>query len=566
MRLRRRPSAALIIAAVWSVYGVASLHRHGLTSDEPALFHAGDRTLFWLTHPRTPDALAFDGPEPAGFSTPFRRFPDHNDPMHYPVLTGVLAAFTSAIFHRGLGWMDAIDGHHLALVLLQALGLYLHCRLASRLFGRVAGIAGTIALALYPSAVGHAFNNPKDWPCALFGGLAALAAGIGFVENRGKPLLAAGALLGVALSCKLNAVITLAAIAAAAPVAYLLLYHRRKRPSGDLLAGALAMPYIAGGLFFICWPWLYQGKGKGIATYWQRLNEYISFMLNFGTGDRAWWTAYPLKAILFMTPPVVLLAAVAGVALAWRRGREHVAVVALLLLALFIPVLRIAAPRSNFYDANRHFIDYVVPLCTLAGVGVGHAADWLRRQLQAAPQALAQRVRWLLGATAAVAIGVLAWPVLEYRPHEAAYFNQLVGGLGGAQRVALFMQPQPYGDRTNGTEGDYWWASMREAVETARAVAPDAPMAVCGGAWDLLPATAQAARWTGTDDPAAVVYVCPREAPRFCPFATVRDLESRRPILHRVERGGGLVWELLGPMTGARFASRTPENVYTRAR
>jgi hypothetical protein len=562
-RFRWRPSAALIIAATWLVYGVASLHRHGITSDEPALYHAGDRTLFWLTNPGLKDALAFDGPEPPAFASAFRRFPDHRDPMHYPVLTGFLAAITSEVFHKRLGWLDPTDGHHLALVLLHALGLYLFCRLATRLCGPLAGIAGTVALALYPSAVGHAFNNPKDWPCALYSGLATLAAGAGFVENRGRPMLAAGVLFGVALSCKLNAAIAMVAVVAAAPIAYLLLYHRRQRVSRGLLAGALALPYIAVGLFFLLWPWLYQGKG--IAAHWQHLNEYMSFMLNYGSGDRDWWTAYPLRALLYMSPPAVLVAAAAGIAMAARHGRGRLAVVALLLLALWIPVLRIAAPRSNFYDANRHFIEYIPPLCMLAGLGVAHLAAWLRCRLQALPESLARRSSWLLAAPAALAVAALAWPILEYRPHEAAYFNNLVGGLGGAQRIGLFKLPQPYGDRTNGTEADYWWSSMREGIARARAIDPNAPVAVCGGAADMLPTTDPVPRWTGMDDPTALVYVCPREAPRFCPFATVRELEGKRPILHRVERGGGLVWELLGPVTGVRFASRTPENVYTRA-
>jgi hypothetical protein len=62
---------------------------------------------------------------------------------------------------------------------------------------------------------------------------------------------------------------------------------------------------------------------------------------------------------------------------------------------------------------------------------------------------------------------------------------------------------------------------------------------------------------------AALVFVCPREI--FCPWTMVRDMESKRPILKRVERGGGLVWELLGPETGASFTPRSPENAYTRA-
>jgi hypothetical protein len=562
-RFRRPPSVAAIIALIWIVYAGVNMHRHGVSSDEPALFYAGDRTFFWLTHPHTPNALAFGDrePDPPGFSSAFQRFPDWNDPAHYPVLTGVLMAVTTEIFHKRLHWLGATDGHHLALVLLHALGLYLTCRLATRLFGRAAAIAGTVALALYPSAVGHAFNNPKDWPCALFAGAAALAAAIGFVENKGRALVWAGLLLGLALSCKLNAAITLIAILTSTPIAYFLLYFHRRAISRGLTGGFLAMPYMTVGVFLIAWPWLYQGKN--MATYWRHLSDYMIFMLDYGAGERTVWSAYPLKAIIYMSPPLVLVCAALGVALAWRQGRNHVTAVVVLLLVMWIPVLRIAAPKTNFYDANRHYIEYIPPLCMLAGVGAVGAVRWLLELLRRWRPRLARFMPWATGGAAAIAMVFLLWPIVEYRPHETAYFNMFIGGLGGAQRRALFKTEAPHDSRANGTEGDYWWSSEREAVRLARETDPSAPIALCGGASQLIPSTIQPApRFVGTDDPKALVYVCVREL--FCSFSTVRQLESKRPIIRRVERGGGLVWELLGPETGAHYTVLTPESAYSR--
>jgi hypothetical protein len=571
-RLLRSPHAlGLVIVACWVVYGIAGLGRHGPTSDEPALYYAGDRTLYWLLHPGAPGALDLDGPEPPNFSTPFLRFPARDDPMHYPVLPSFIAAVTSAIFHDRLGWLDVTDGHHLGLVLLQGLSLWLFCRWMTRLAGPIAGIAATVALAFYPSGVAHAFSNPKDWPCAQFSGLTVIAAGVGALENRGGPLLWAGVFLGLALACKMNAVFALTALLVWAPVAYLLLYRRRKPPSVGMVAGALSIPYIGLPLFFVLWPWLHHGHG--IATWWAHLNGYVSFMLSNGSSDRRWFTAYPVRAIFFMTPPTVTVAATAGVALSWRHGRERVAVVSLLLLGGGLGAARLAAPGSNFWDANRHFLEYVPALCALAGLGVAEIVPLLQRALDEIPtrflpragSGLRPRLRPILLGTAALAgVGALAWPIVEYWPHEGTYFNVLAGGLGGAQRSGLLFLPLPFGDRTNGTEGDYWWSSLREGVRTARAIGRGAPIALCGpSAWTLPVEKRDGPTFTGASNPSALVYVCPRDP--FCPWRKVRELETKRRVLRRVERGGGLVWELLGPATGGPpIVPVTPENFYTR--
>jgi hypothetical protein len=564
--------APALIALAWLVYGLAGLHAHGTTSDEPSLFYAGDRTLFWLLHPRAPHALDFAGPEPAGFTTDYERFPTWDDPMHYPVLPSLIGAVTSAIVHDGLGWLDVVDGHHLGLVLLNVLAIWLFGRWAMRLLGTTAGVAATLALALYPSGVGHAFNNPKDWPSAMFTGIALLAAATGAIENRGGPMLWAGLFLGLSLSCKLNGVFCLVAIGLWAPLAYLLLYRKRRpeprAPSVGLVGGTLLIPYVSGAVFIALWPWLY--TGRGLADLLPRLTEYLGFMLSYGTNQRTWWTLYPWRTLFFMTPPLVLAAALVAIGRARRAGQERIATVVLMLIAGAFPLMRAAAPGSNFYDANRHFLEYAPPLCALAGLGAAELAALLPRLAALLPPRAARLRPHLPAAAALLAVAALIWPVAAYRPYETTYFNAFIGGLGGAQRHALFYLPtyKSLTNGANGTEGDYWWSATRAGVEAAHALDPRAPIALCGSSTVLLPRAlrgpASGIRFTSRDDRDALVFVSPREGPLFCAWRIVRDLESRRPVLERVERGGGLVWEILGPDTGTRFSPPTPENRYMR--
>ena len=137
----------------------------------------------------------------------------------------------------------------------------------------------------------------------------------------------------------------------------------------------------------------------------------------------------------------------------------------------------------------------------------------------------------------------------DHARFEATYFNVLVGGLGGAQRRALFTMAPPHDQRVLGTEGDYWYSSVSEASdELATLVPPGGSIGLCGP-----PVPQMDMQWHGPGpthryappEQADYVYVTPRGL--FCDWTAVRALESNRPIVHRVERGGGLIYEILGP-------------------
>jgi hypothetical protein len=552
-------AAALAICVLAAAMGLAQMSHYGVTIDSPSLFYAGDRTLFWILSPHVPGALDFQGREPPGFKTAFERHPEERDPLHYPVLTGLLAATTSRVFHERLGLVDAVDGHHMALVLLHALALFLYALYASRLLGPVAGISATVILALFPSALGHSFNNAKDWPCAQFYGLAVLAAGVGIVEGRARHLLASALLVGLALSAKLNGIFVLPTILLWTPIAYLLLYRRIRPVSAPLVGAYLLAPYVAGLVFFALWPWLYYGR---LPDWWRHIHWYVVFMVDYGVGDRSTWTAHPIECLAFMTPPLVLALALGYALVGWKGGRERVAVHALLLVWLLLPLVRISAPHSRFYDANRHFIEYVPALSAMAGGGLALVHRWLRGRLPV------PRGRWALAGGAALGVLGLLWPVVEYHPYETTYFNAFAGGLGRAQRLGLFLTT-PSEDRLNGTEGDYWYSSLRAGLRDLEALSPGGrTVGLCGprspqGRADLR--AGSPLRFLDGDEATVVadlVYAAPR--PRECGWNDVRDIEVARPLLRRVERGGGLVYEVFGPRDGRTHPLVSGPTAYDR--
>ncbi|HVP61186.1 MAG TPA: glycosyltransferase family 39 protein [Myxococcaceae bacterium] len=559
-----------LVAAAYLMFALPLLPLHGVTYDAPALYYAGDRTLFFLTHPGVPGALSFASrQEPPGFHSFFSRDDEWEDPMRYPVLPGLLAAVVSVLVHDGLGLLDPAAAHHLGLVLLNALALWLFALYAIRFLGQRAGAFAAVALMLFPSAFGHAFNNPKDWPCAMFYGLAVLAAGEGLVSGRGRDILAAGLFAGISLAAKLNGVFVLVTLALWAPVIW---FSRiRRAPQAEkyrLAAACLAAPYIAGFVFVASWPWIWNAPPAGIV---ERMSRYLSFMAAYGVSARDSWTWHPLKCLVFMTPPVVLLAsAVALVAWVRRRDPEATVRVALLVSWVAVPYLRSMVPRSNFYDANRHFIEYVPGLCALAGWGFAELIERVERAARRSSGALARPSAGavLRASICGVAGGSMLVPLLRYAPFETAYFNVLTGGLGGAQARALFRMPPPTDPRSDGTEGDYWYQSLRVAfIEAARRVPTPATIALCNapevlGQANLTGQAFRPVRFNSLEGQAApIVWISPREGG--CGWRQVRALESERPVLLRVERGGGLIYELLGPRSDRRLEPVSAGNAYT---
>jgi len=549
--------ASLAIAIAAGLFCGASLQHYGITSDSPSLFYSGERHLFWLGHLGQPGALdlASTDHEPAGFHAEFQRFPDINDPVHYPVFPGFVAAVTSWLVHTRLGWLNQIDGHHLGLVLLQSVLLFLFGLWACRLLGRGAGIIATLTVALYPTVIGHAPNNAKDLPCAMLYGLALMATGVGVIEEKWKHLVAAGVFVGFGLAAKLNAAFVFPTVLLWSPLAWLALHRRQKPIQRSVLTAWLCAPVIAFVVFFVTWPWLWYG---GPRDWYAHLHEYVRFMGSFGASGRNLPTLFPIKALLFMTPPLALAAGLLYLALGWRGSRADLSRWSLLSLWLLLPIARIAAPHSNFYDANRHFLEYAPAICAMAGAGAMLLFDHVGRRLTPLG----------LGAAALIGVGSLVWPVASYHPYETTYFNFLIGGLGGAQQKALFQIGPPQDIRVNGTEGDYWFSSARDGFRELRTLNPqNAPVAICGpGRGHALFNVIDDPRFTFIEvqekgfDAAPLLYASPRET--LCWWRQVRRWESERPVVMRVERGGGLVWEILGPKDGQKHTPPSPRTQY----
>jgi Dolichyl-phosphate-mannose-protein mannosyltransferase len=529
--LSRWGSAAIAIS--WFVFGALNVGRYGISIDTPALFYSGDRTLYWLEHPATPKVLDLGGSDPAGFASPYGRVPAFDDPFHYPVFPSFLAAVSAKLFHGELHWLSDIDARNLGLVGLHCVGLWLFGLYACALFGPRVGLASALALALYPSAIGNAFSNPKDWPSALYYGVALLAGGLALERRSPRTLLACGALFGLSLSSKLNGAFGLATFFLWTPLAYALLIRRRHPITPGLLTAFFALPYVALGVFILSWPWLW--TGPSISDLITRTGDYFTFLANFGMGGRTTWTSYPLRCLIGYTPPVLLGLATLGLVFAPKGAPKTLARWLLVLLWFGIVLIRIAAPHSNFYDGNRHFLEYIPALAVLVGLGF----DWCVRILSRP-----QMATWLAPAFGAACLAAALVPLLAYHPYEVAYFSPLVHGLGGAQRTSLLYEGPPQDWRVAQTEGDYWFSGVRDAIsDLKKVIKPRDTVGLCGP-WTTQfdPAWPEPGRPHLADADSATWVIAEYRA-----CDSLQALERKRPLVFRVSREGGLIYEILGP-------------------
>jgi hypothetical protein len=532
---------AALISAAWLIGALGALRHYGVAIDAPALFYAGDRDLFGWTHPKQRDAFDLSAPDPEGFKSLYTRAPAWDDPMHYPAFPGIIAAVANDVFHEHLGWLDDLDAHHLGLVFLHTAGLFLFTLYACLLLGPWAGGCAGVFLALFPTAVGHAFNNPKDWPCALYYGAGMLAFGWAMVTASARQTWIAAVLFGVSMSAKANTAFALVSIVAFAPLGWLVLYHRHRRMPLRFVAAFLTAPFVTFGVFFWLWPWMHQGPAS---TWVHHLHDYVKFIAGFGHGARATWTLYPFKAVGVQTPPLVLGCAVLYALTGWiTRSRLGFSVYCLHLCWMGVILGRIAMPHSNFYDATRHFLEYVPAMCSMAGAGAASMLRMLQRLW-------GRRIpRAAVVGLAAAGVASLMLPIVRYHPYEVSYFNFLSGGLGRAQKNHIFSVPPPQDGRVVDTEGDYWYSSVRMADrDLSYIMRPGQTVAWCGiYPWQLTldwPLRAPQPRWAPIKDADYLIVVN-----RGCEAldADLKGPNPSRPLVIDERRGGGLIYRIYGP-------------------
>jgi len=318
-------------------------------------------------------------------------------------------------------------------------------------YGWVAAATGVGSLVTMPSVFAHAQLLTLDVPCAAMSFLATLA----FVRTTESPrwgwFLALGALLGLAIGCKLNAFFVPLVL-----VVWWAMFHRK-----HFGRYALACLVVAPAVFILTWPALWRDTIPKLSDYVAfHLGHYpipVSYFGRVYVDPPAPWH-YPFVMTAITTPPVVILLWALGLSRSIvERGRDRVVV--LFLMSAAVQMLVVALPSVPKYNGVRLFVSAFPYLCAVGGIGLAWAMDSIGRRAGASPGRAMLRpdgpvfrlIPFLLLVPSILGIA-------EVYPFEMSYYSPLVGGTPGAVKL--------------GFEPTYWGESYGAATQWLFAKAP----------------------------------------------------------------------------------------------
>jgi hypothetical protein len=349
---------------------------------------------------------------------------------------------------------------HLLNALVGLIGAVGAWKLANVLGGPRAALLAATLLLVMPTWYGHMFNNPKDIPFA-----AAMTWTLYYMARLGDELpsprwssivklgLAAGLTMGMRvggvlvffyLAVMLASVLVLQARATGLAPAM----REALRLGGLAVLPAFAIAY---GVMLICWPWAQQDPIHNPLNA-LRLFSHIKWdinvlfegrlvnSLNLPADYLPVYIAVKLPEIvlilLLLALPVSLGAFLVSKATAagWIRPGY-----VLLFTAIAFPFAHFVILRPVTYDCARHFLFVLPPIAVAAGLVANRLLEHARTPL----------VRGAMAAGLTAGIGAQVATMVSLHPHEYVYYNELVGGVKGAE---------------DQYELDYWGNSYAEAV------------------------------------------------------------------------------------------------------
>lgn len=352
---------------------------------------------------------------------------------------------------------------HLLNALVGLIGVFGAYRIGSFLGGPRAGFWSALLLLAMPSWYGQMFNNPKDIPFAAGMTWALyfmIRAAPHFPRVPPAITLKLGLALGLTLGIRIAGIFGLIYLGAA----LLVWLGLRLREAGgaasirdSLRVGfSFVIPSLALAwtVMLAAWPWAQQDP---LTRPFESLRIFSNNPWDLDTlfegrlvNSLHLPADYLATYFAVKTPELVLvllLAAAALVVAAWRRGPRVPSWPAfgayfVLGFALIFPFVFFVLFRPVSYDTIRHFLFVLPPMAAIAGIVLARLFV-----------ALAERPAWMRAAFAAIVVSYLGWHgrfMVELHPNEYVYYNQIVGGVDGAE---------------NRYELDYWGNSYHEAVD-----------------------------------------------------------------------------------------------------
>jgi 4-amino-4-deoxy-L-arabinose transferase-like glycosyltransferase len=295
-------------------------------------------------------------------------------------------------------------------------------------FGPSVALLSTVSFFVLPRAFYDAHIAALDYPMAALWAATACAFWKGLRSPRW--MLLASFCLGLALLTKIHGAFLHVTLVAWFVVWYRAeLWHLVRKPGAASLKkqrrvvwALLALLLIPPVVFVLGWPWLWPQPITRIVGYFQGLLQHFTVPVYY-FGQRyayAPWH-YPFVMTAITLPLIVLIPLLYGL-FRILTPPDRAAKLFLLVNAA-VPILALAFLTRCKYDGVRLFLPAFPFICAIAAIAV---RDLYR---------LARRARlgraFLICFLLLFGISVYA-SVVRYHPHQACYYNEIVGGIRGA--------------------------------------------------------------------------------------------------------------------------------------
>jgi 4-amino-4-deoxy-L-arabinose transferase-like glycosyltransferase len=289
-----------------------------------------------------------------------------------------------------------------------------------RAFGGLAGMLAAASVVCMPRVFGHAHLATLDVTMAATWLLSVVVFARAVEAGGWRWGMVSGLCLGLALLTKINAVFLPLAL-----VGWGLGFHGRRAVVPLVLTLGIGV-----AVFFAGWPWLWPAPLERAWAYVRPTWRVAIPVTYFG---RVYLNTeapfhYPIVMTLVTMPVGILFLALVGLSRA-VRGFRGSPLLALLVVNVVVAMGPFVTPWLPKYDGVRLWLPAFPFLALLAGVGGAQCWGWVAERSRRRP--------WRPLFVTAVFFLLQAGAVVWARPYYLSYYNALVGGLWGAQRLGL---------------------------------------------------------------------------------------------------------------------------------
>ena len=432
------------LAAATMALLVHELNAPGVTWDEPEYFFSVERIQAWFIDVISDPASAMEKETIRAAWDPIETRPWNPHPPVYK--EGM--AITEAIFGNSLG---SVAGYRLFPALLFSCLTGLLAWTVSGVAGVAAGLASGFALLVMPRVTGHALLGTTDMPLTFFWAVATLSFFSYLRSGRRSRFILAALALGFALGTKFTGWLL------PVPLLVWTLLERRPLPWIGVVGVGLLVAYA-----FVPSAW-HDPLHETVRLFAESLTRDRIIPISTAYLGRVYGYHVPWHHVIVMTsitlPVGILSLSMIGLIDTTRvrqltrpdDDRAALARLSVLQIGFFFALL--ALPSSPNHDGVRLFLPVFPFVAVLTGLAVGRFNGYLLRRFNSRQATL--------GILVICALYLLPgwWQTRHVSPFYLSYYNELVGGLPGAQGL--------------GMETSYWYDAV--TPEFLRAIETELP-------------------------------------------------------------------------------------------